>query len=138
MEGNSIFIPVLLNILLTLFVYIELLRRKKRAVKQGTIDRELTALHENAWTDDVIKVNNNLHNQFELPILFYVVSIIFWAIHAVSNIVLFLSWVFVASRFFHAYFHMGSNYIPMRRGAFIVGSTVLSLQVFIALSVLIF
>jgi hypothetical protein len=69
----------------------------------------------------VLKINNNLRNQFELPVLFYVVAGVLWALDAVHVLALAAAWLFAVSRIVHAWIHVGSNYLPNRRRAFTVG-----------------
>jgi hypothetical protein len=125
MTRNLIFIPVLVQVLLTLGIYVRLIKVKIRAMKAGEVDLARRALHEDAWPESVLQINNNIRNQFELPVLFYVMSFALWALHAVHGVALAAATLFVLSRIVHAYFHLGSNYVPNRRRAFTVGWWVL-------------
>jgi hypothetical protein len=121
MSRNLIFVPVLVQVLLTLGVYVVLIREKVRAMKAGQVNKERRALHEDAWPDSVLQINNNIRNQFEVPVLFYVLSFALWALHAVHWAALAAATLFVLSRIVHASIHLGSNYVPNRRRAFTVG-----------------
>ena len=121
MSRNLIFVPVLVQVLLTLLIYVRLIKVKVREMKAGKVDMERRGLHEDAWPDSVLQINNNIRNQFELPVLFYVMSFALWALHAVHWVALAAAGLFVLSRIVHAYIHLGSNYIPNRRRAFTVG-----------------
>jgi len=112
---------VLTQILLTLSVFIVLSVRKAKAVKSNSVDLTRRALHSDAWPDDVLTVSNNIQNQFQTPVLFYVLALAFLSTNAVSGTILALSWVYAISRLVHASIHIGSNYVPMRLRAFIVG-----------------
>lgn len=118
MGQSSIFLPMLANMLIVLVLYYLLGLRKKRACREGTVDDSRRALHADAWPDYVMQVNNCIRNQFELPVLFYVVSMILWALNAVNLWVLVAAWAFVLLRFSHAYVHVGSNFLPLRRRLF--------------------
>lgn len=121
MSRNLIFAPVLVQVLLTLLVYVLLIKAKVRAMKAGTVDMERRALHDDAWPAEVMQINNNIRNQFELPVLFYVLALALWAMDAVGVPALAVAWLFVVSRLVHAWVHVGSNYVPHRRRAFTVG-----------------
>ena len=125
MSANYIMWPVLAQVLLTLLMFILLGVRKAQSVKAGTVDRPKTALNNRLWPDEVVKVSNNIANQFEIPILFYVLSLVLYSINAVDTAALVLAWVFVLSRYAHAYVHTGSNYVPIRMRLFLVGCFVL-------------
>jgi hypothetical protein len=92
-----------------------------RELKAGKVDLPRRGLHEDAWPDSVLQVNNNIRNQFELPVLFYGVCFILWGLEAVGVVALVLAWLFVASRIAHTWIHLTSNYIPNRRRLFTVG-----------------
>ena len=121
MNRNLIFAPILVQVLLTLTVYIVLVFAKVRAMKAGIVDMARRALYDDAWPEGVMKINNNIRNQFELPVLFYVVSIALWALDAVGIIVLAAAWLFAVSRIVHAYVHIVPNYVPVRRHVFTFG-----------------
>ncbi|MSP98006.1 MAG: hypothetical protein EXR29_12450 [Betaproteobacteria bacterium] len=121
MNRNLIFAPILVQVFLTLMVYIFLVSAKVRAMKTGVVDMARRALYDDAWPEGVIKINNNIRNQFELPVLFYVVSIALWALDAVGIIVLAAAWLFAVSRIAHAYVHIVPNYVPVRRHIFTFG-----------------
>jgi hypothetical protein len=72
----------------------------------------------------VLKVSNNIANQFEVPVLFYVLCLVLYSINAAGVVAIVLAWMFALSRFAHAYVHIGSNYVPMRLRLFLVGCLV--------------
>jgi len=67
----------------------------------------------------VLLTSNSLANQFQLPVLFYVLAFILFNINAVSALSLSLAWVFAASRWIHAFVHVTSNNIPLRLSFFV-------------------
>lgn len=125
MNSTQIMWPVLAQIFLTLIMFIILGLRKAKALKAGEVNRQQRALNNRAWPEDVIKVSNNIANQFEVPVLFYVLCLVLYSINAVGMISIVLAWLFTLSRFAHAYVHIGSNYIPMRFRLFLVGCLVM-------------
>jgi hypothetical protein len=125
MNNNYIFFPVIIQILLTLWLYIYLGIAKSKALKLGEVDEERRSLHNDAWPDSVLQVNNCIRNQFEVPVLFYVLIGIIWSIQAVNVYVHVAAWVFVLTRIGHAIIHTGSNYVPIRRKLFMAGCFIL-------------
>lgn len=137
MDAQIILWPVLLNIVLAVLLYFKLISVKKTAVAEGTVDEDRRALHDDAWPDSVVQVNNCIRNQFEAPVLFYAVIGVVYALNAVNWIALSLAWIFVVSRYFHAYVHTGSNFVPRRRRFFTVSVlSVLALTVYAVLQLL--
>ncbi len=127
MHADLIFIPVILQIFLVVWLYLVLGARKKRAAATGTVDETRRSLHADAWPDDVVQVNNCIRNQFELPVLFYVTCIMLWAMHLANIFTLVLALVFVLSRYVHAAIHIGSNFVPNRRRVFALGAVLILL-----------
>lgn len=125
MNVNHIIWPILAQIFLTLILFIILGVRKAKAVKAGEVNRQQAALNNQVWPQDVVKVSNNIANQFETPVLFYVLCLVMYSINAVGWAAIVLAWLFALSRFAHAYVHIGSNYVPMRLRFFLVGCFVL-------------
>ena len=133
MTRDWIFVPVIFQVLMTLLIYVRLITVKIRELRAGRVDKARLALHEDAWPASVLQINNNIRNQFELPVLFYVVSVILWALDAVHGLAVAAASVFVLSRIAHALVHLSTNYVPNRRRYFTVGWWVL---MFMALLVL--
>jgi hypothetical protein len=136
MNANHIIWPVLAQIFLTLTMFIVLGVRKAKAVKAGEVNRQQAALNNRVWPEDVVKVSNNIANQFEVPVLFYVLCLVLYSINAVGMVALVLAWLFALSRFAHAYVHIGSNYVPMRMRLFLVGCLVLIAMLILAVWIL--
>lgn len=125
MNSNHIIWPVLAQILLTLTMFIILGVRKVKAVKAGEVNRQQAALNNRVWPEAVVKVSNNIANQFEIPVLFYVLCLLLYSIDAAGTVAIVLAWLFSLSRYAHAYVHVGSNYVPMRLRLFLVGCLIL-------------
>ena len=64
MSRDQIFGPLLAQVFLTLIAYVMLVQVKIRAMKAGQVDMARRALHDDAWPESVIKINNNIRNQF--------------------------------------------------------------------------
>ena len=125
MNNDLIFLPVLANILLIFMLYLYLGLVKSRAVKDGNVDRQKASLNTKAWPESVVKVSNNLANQFESPILFYMLSVIYYVTNNVNSILISIMSLYVLSRYLHAYVHVTSNYVPYRFKFFIFGLLIL-------------
>ncbi len=128
MKATLIFIPVLAQVLLTLSMYILLLRRKKVAIAAKQVDLKKVAIDNRAWPKEVLLVSNNITNQFEVPALFYVLCLTFVALNGVSSLALGLATLFVLSRYVHAYVHVTSNFVPVRMKVFSLGVVTLFLM----------
>lgn len=125
MGSSHILWPVLAQVFLTLVMFIVLGMRKAKAVKAGGVNRQQAALDNRVWPEDVVKVSNNIANQFEAPVLFYILCLVIYSVNAAGTVAIVLAWLFVLSRYVHAYVHVGSNYVPMRLRMFLFGCVVL-------------
>ncbi|MEP5569783.1 MAG: MAPEG family protein [Halioglobus sp.] len=121
MNDQYIFAPVVIQVMLTLGLYVYLAIAKKKAAKLGQVNEERRALHDDAWPDNVLQINNCIRNQFEVPLLFYVLIGVLWSLGAINIYVHLAAWLFVVSRIAHAVVHTGSNYVPLRRRLFMIG-----------------
>ena len=125
MEPKLIFWPVLAQVALTIFMFIRIAIVKARSRDAGDVDLSRSALHPDAWPDYVLQVTNNVRNQFEMPVLFYVMALGLWALGEVNVVTLALAWLYVASRLAHAYIHTGSNIVKYRLRMFKLGTLAL-------------
>lgn len=114
MEPKLIFWPVLAQVALTIVMFFRIAIVKARSRKAGDVDLSRRALHPDAWPDYVLQVTNNVRNQFEMPVLFYVVALVLWALGEVNLATLTLAWAYFAFRVAHAYIHTGSNIVKYR------------------------
>lgn len=121
MNPNWLYLPLLLQVCLTLAIYSALILAKIKAVRANEVDHTRRALHDDAWPEYVQKINNNIRNQFEVPVLFYVLVIALVELSAVGIIAIVAAWVFALSRLIHAWVHTGPNVVLLRRNIFIVG-----------------
>ena len=72
------------------------------------------ALGERNWPARTQQVANAFHNQFELPVLFYVLTVLAVITHQADYLFAALSWLFVALRLAHAWIMVTRNHVPTR------------------------
>ena len=65
-----------------------------------------------------VNASANLRNQFEVPVLFYVMCLAAMQVDAAGTAMIVLAWLFVVSRAIHAAIHLTYNHIPHRFAAF--------------------
>lgn len=121
MNRSWILPPLLVLVALNLVLYLLMGRAKGRAAAAGQVDEARRALHSDAWPDKIQQINNNLRNQSELPVQFYVCVAILFALDAVGITALVCAWGFALTRLVHSAIHLGSNYVPHRRRVFTLG-----------------
>ncbi|MFS8113300.1 MAPEG family protein [Rhizobium jaguaris] len=122
MTGYEMFWPMVAHAVLVYVLYALLGLRRRSAVKAGRIKqsqfRENYAANEPA---ESLVVRNSIANQFELPLLFHACSIALFVAQADNLPALILAWIFVVSRYAHAFVHVTSNNLRYRSPLFAIG-----------------
>ena len=86
------------------------------------------ALREPNWSKPAMQVAYSYSNQFELPVLFYVLTILAFITHLAGLVFVVLAWIFVIFRILHAFVHVTSNVVRLRGGLFAVSAVVLAIM----------
>jgi hypothetical protein len=126
MNQTTIFWPVLAHVLLIYIVYCVLGRRRYGAVKSGEAKAGQYKVRSTEPASSVTGAAN-LSNQFELPVLFYVLCLTLHVTNGVNYLTLALMWIFVASRYVHAWVHLTSNNLLLRNRSFVFGALIILL-----------
>lgn len=132
MQTHLIFWPVLVQLLIPFWVLILNGSRKAVDRRSGANDPEQSAIDNKAWSLPVVLTSNSLANQFQLPVVFYVLCLMLAVIDAVSTLTLIVAWLFVLTRWLHAYVHVTTNHIPSRFGSFVLSTLILLVLLLIA------
>jgi hypothetical protein len=120
MAELDLLLPVFVQVGLTLALMLWMAYLRTNGVRRREVRIADIALGQSNWPEKTTKVANAYHNQFELPVLFYVLVILVLLKGQVTLALVVLAWVFVAARIVHAAIHTGTNYVPRRFQAFVV------------------
>ncbi len=102
-------------VLLTFIIGIITVKVRFASVKNGQISAKYYKLmHGENVPEIVIKTTRCFNNQFEIPVLFYVVCTLYVSLEIESLAGLILAWIFVIFRYIHAYIHLTYNHIIHR------------------------
>ncbi|MAP67853.1 MAG: hypothetical protein CMF80_09225 [Candidatus Marinimicrobia bacterium] len=121
MEKNLIIYPTLLNVILVFLLYTKNTLDNRKAVKSKSLKMSYFKVYNGKVPDYVAVSRQTLKNQFELPMLFYFLISIILYFDQVFLIDLFFAWLFVISRYLHAYIRLSSNKIKHRSIIFQIG-----------------
>ena len=125
MSVQMVLLPVLVQVALTFALLIGMVSARRHAlVSRETKIRDI-ALGQPNWPVRATQIGNCYRNQFELPVLFYVLIALALPLRRVDDIILLLSWIFVISRLVHAGVFVTSNDLGRRSTAWIAGGLVL-------------
>ena len=128
MSIQAILIPMFVQVALTFVLLFWMTILRLRVIRKGEVSPQQVALREPAWSPHVLQVGNAFHNQLELPVLFYVVTLLALFGDALDVVLYVLSWMFVLSRLVHTYIHVTSNRLDRRTAVFLVGAIALALM----------
>lgn len=126
MNPALILLPVFAQVALTFVLLFVMGRARVGSVQSGAVKVKDIALGQRAWPERAQQISNSFHNQFELPMLFYVLAALVLATRQLDVVLLGLAWLFVALRIAHAYVHTTSNHVPTRFNMFAAGFFVLA------------
>lgn len=118
---NVALICVFLQVSLTFIAIYRMGTARIRSVREKEVSIKDIAVETSAYPISVKNLQNNVRNQFETPLLFYVAICLAAALDC-TNWGMALSAVgYVATRYVHHYVHTGSNYLTYRFNAFLLG-----------------
>ncbi len=116
MSIRFVLLPLFVEVALTLGLLVWLFLLRRNALVSRTVHPSKIALREPNWPVRTQQVANSFSNQLELPMLFYVLTILEIITHHADVVFIVLAWIFVVARVGQAYVHTTSNRV-MRRGS---------------------
>jgi hypothetical protein len=125
MSVQMILLPLFVEVILTLVLWSWMAMLRTRDFNSGAVRPDNIALREPNWPKRTTQLANAFANQFELPVLFYVLTILEYVTHLAGIVFVVLAWVFVIFRLLHAYVHVTSNIVRLRGALYGVGAFVL-------------
>lgn len=125
MSIPTILLPLFVQVALTFVLLFWMASTRIGALKRGETTLGDTALGQPNWPPRVQQICNCYHNQFQLPVLFYVLTIVAIITRHADFLFVVMAWLFVLSRIVHAYIHTGSNFVRHRFNAFAAGVFIL-------------
>ncbi len=127
MSLQMILLPLFVQVFLTLIVGYTLAGRRFTAVRGGEVTGPVS-LREPNWPARTLQAQYNYQNQFELPVLFYVLTILSIVTRHADLFFVLMAWVFVTLRVLHAFVHLTNNELRYRGSLFISGVIVLTIM----------
>ena len=125
MEQTAIFGPFLAMMLLTLLVWITMFVRRIRFLTMEDVsptDLAVAGALAEISPAHVSNPSDNLKNLFEIPVLFYALSLYLFATGQVDALHVGAAWVFVAFRVLHSVVHCTFNRVMLRFYLYLVAA----------------
>ena len=132
-----VLLPVFALVGLTFFLLLWMATARTGALKARETSLKDIALRQPNWPEKATKIGNCYSNQFEIPVLFYILIALALPLRHADLFIVLMSWVFVVTRFAHAGIFVTSNNIQQRSLAWFAGAlVVLAMWIYFALKLL--
>jgi hypothetical protein len=129
-QSAALLQPVVALVVLTGIVALLMIAYRNVAVIRGVASaryfKTFTAADKPA--EGVERPARTYMNLLELPLLFYLVCLLMLQTGKIDSIQVSLAWVFVITRYAHAFIYVGFNYVPLRFAAYLSGLVTLAVM----------
>jgi len=137
MSLQMVLLPVFVMVGLTFFLLLWMASARGQAFKARETSYKDVALGQAKWPARAAQVGDCFSNQFEIPVLFYVLIALALPLRHADLFIVLMSWVFVVTRFAHAGIFVTSNNVRQRGQAWFAGVLVLlAMWIYFALKIL--
>jgi hypothetical protein len=137
MSIQMVLLPLFVQVFLTFTLLMSMAVARGQTLKSGETRFKDIALRQPNWPARVTALGNCFANQFEVPVLFYVLIALALPLRHADLIIVMLSWVFVVTRFVHAGIFVTSNDVRTRSLAWFAGVIVVfAMWLYFALKIL--
>jgi hypothetical protein len=137
MSVQMVLLPVFVLIGLAFALLLGMASARTRAIVSREVSPKDIALREPNWPERATQIGNCFSNQFEVPVLFYILIALALPLRHADFFIVLMSWVFVVTRFAHAGIFVTSNDVRIRSLAWFAGVLVLfAMWIYFALKIL--
>ena len=125
MPVQFVLLPLFVEVLLTFGVMFGMMYFRTSTLRSGETRFEDISLREPNWPRRATQFGYAFANQFELPVLFYVLTILVIITHHADRLFVLLAWIFVLMRVLQAVVHVTNNNVRLRGAYYGVGALIL-------------
>ncbi|HXX06907.1 MAG TPA: MAPEG family protein [Pseudolabrys sp.] len=125
MSIQAVLLPLFAEVLLTFGVMFGMMFFRTSSLRRGETRFENIALREPNWPVRATQFAYSFSNQFELPVLFYVLTILEILTRSADLLFVVFAWIFVAMRVLQAVIHVTNNNVGLRGAFYGVGAIIL-------------
>ena len=137
MSVQMVLLPVFVLIGLTFGLLLWMAGSRRGALVGGETKIRDIALGQANWPARATQIGKCFKNQFELPLLFYILIALALPLRHADLVIVMLSWVFVVTCFAHAGIFISANNAQQRGAAWYAGVLVLlAMWLYFALKIL--
>jgi hypothetical protein len=137
MSVQTVLLPVFVLVGLAFFLLLWMATARTNALKARETSLKDIALRQPNWPEKATQIGNCFSNQFEIPVLFYILIALALPLHKADLFIVLMSWVFVVTRLIHAGIFVTSNDVRQRGLVWFAGVLVLlAMWIYFALRML--
>jgi hypothetical protein len=137
MSIQMVLLPVFVLVGLTFALLLWMAGARREALVSRETKISDIALGQPNWPTRATQVGNCFKNQFELPVLFYILIALAAPLRHADLFIVLMSWVFVVTRFAHAGIFVTSNDLNRRSLTWFAGVLVVfAMWIYFALKIL--
>ena len=125
MSVRFVLLPLFVEVLLTFGVMFGMMYFRTSTLRRGETRLQDISLREPNWPKRATQFGYAFANQFELPVLFYVLTILVIITRHADLLFVLLAWIFVLMRVLQAVVHVTNNNVRMRGAYYGVGALIL-------------
>jgi hypothetical protein len=131
MSITAILLPLFVEVMLTFGLMLGMMYHRTSSLRRGETRLSDIAMREPNWPKRASLFAYAFSNQFELPVLFYVLTILEIITRHADLIFILLAWIFVLLRIVQALVHVTDNNVLRRGAIYGVGAIVLMVMWFV-------
>jgi len=120
-----VLLPLFVEVLLTFGVMFGMMYFRTSSLRSGEARFADISLREPNWPRRATQFGYAFANQFELPVLFYVLTILVIITRHADLVFVLLAWIFVLMRVLQAVVHVTNNNVRLRGAYYGVGELIL-------------
>jgi hypothetical protein len=128
MSISTVLLPLFVEVALTFALMFGMMYLRTGSLIRGETRDADIALREPSWPRRASQFAYAFGNQFELPVLFYVLTILVIITRHADILFVMMAWIFVLFRILQALVHVTSNNVRQRGAFYGVGAIVLVLM----------
>ncbi len=125
MSQVALVYPLLVQVALTFGLLFWMAKGRTSLLANDQVRPEQISLGQPGWPQRETQIANSFRNQFEAPVLFYVLVLLVLHLRMSDIVHVVLAWAFVLTRFVHAFIHTTNNDIRVRGPIYGIGVLIL-------------
>jgi hypothetical protein len=128
MPVSFVLLPLFVEVILTFVLLYSTAFARRSDFVSGEVHPRDIALGQLGWRPRTQQIGNAFNNQFQLPVLFYVLTVLAIVTRHADLLFVVMAWIFVLARLAHTYIHVTHNRVMRRGMVYGIGGLVLTLM----------